>query len=339
MTSPTERLEVLTADALEKIRSAADEPGLEAVEKTVLGRKGDWAQLMRGIGALAPEERGPFGKAVNAAKEQIARLLEERREAFVGERLAQEMGDASFDPSEPAVPVATGHLHPITRVRREVEAIFLSMGFDVVDGPEVETERFNFDLLNIPPAHPARDLQDTFWLENGQVLRTHTSPVQLRAMIARGGKAPVRVIAPGRVFRNEQPDRTHEHTFHQVEGLMVDEGVSVADMKGVLGMFLSRLFGKDVEVRLRPHYFPFVEPGFELDMRPVDRKHGERDEWLEMLGCGMVHPTVLRAGGLDPERVSGFAFGMGLDRVAMMRHGIDDLRWMMSGDLRFLQQF
>jgi phenylalanyl-tRNA synthetase alpha chain len=220
-------------------------------------------------------------------------------------------------------------------VRREVEAIFLGLGFDVADGPEVETEQYNFDLLNIPADHPARDTQDTFWLESGHVLRTHTSPVQLRAMRAGGGRVPVRVIAPGRVFRNEQPDRTHEAIFHQVEGLMVDRGVGVADMKGVLALFLSRLFGGEVEVRLRPHFFPFVEPGFELDMRPS----GGGGAWLEALGCGLVHPDVLRAGGLDPGAVSGFAFGMGLDRVAMLRHGIDDLRWMLSGDLRFLQQF
>jgi phenylalanyl-tRNA synthetase alpha chain len=330
-----ERLAALCERALGLIGSAGSEPALDEIETGVLGRKGELATLMRGIGALPEPERAPFGQAVNAAKGQLEQALAARRSALVASRLGQELSDTRFDPTEPALPATRGHLHPITQVRREIEAIFLGLGFDVVDGPEVETEEFNFDRLNIPAHHPARDMQDTFWLENGQVLRTHTSPVQLRAMLAAQGRTPLRVIAPGRVFRNEQPDATHEHTFHQVEGLMVDEGVSLADMKGVLALALSRLLGQAVEVRLRPHFFPFVEPGVELDMRPA----GSGGAWMEMLGCGMVHPQVLRAGGLDAERVSGWAFGMGLDRIAMARFGIDDLRWMMSGDPRFLQQF
>ena len=330
-----DRLESLASQALASIAAAATPEALAEIERTLLARKSELSQLMRGVGTLPPEQRKQFGQAVGAAKQALEAALAEKRGSFDAAALGAELADARFDPSEPAVPVPVGHLHPITRVRREVEAIFLGLGFDVADGPEVETERYNFDLLNIPADHPARDSQDTFWLETGHVLRTHTSPVQLRAMCAAGGALPVRVIAPGRVFRNEQPDRTHEAIFHQVEGLMIDEGISVADMKGVLALFLSRLFGGDVEVRLRPHFFPFVEPGFELDMRPA----GSDGAWLEALGCGMVHPDVLRAGGLDPGSVSGFAFGMGLDRVAMVRHRIDDLRWMLSGDLRFLEQF
>jgi len=330
-----DRLQALSERALALIAEAGTAQDLSGIETTVLGRKGELATLMRGIGELPPEERSGFGQAVNAAKSAIAAALEERREAFAGVRLEAELSDTRFDPTEPAIRPRAGHSHPITLIRREVEEIFIGLGFDVVDGPEVETEEYNFDRLNIPKHHPARDTQDTFWMESGQVLRTHTSPVQLRAMLAAGGKPPLRVIAPGRVFRNEQPDATHEHTFHQVEGLMVDEGISLADMKGILALMLSRLLGRSVEVRLRPHHFPFVEPGVELDMRPV----GSDGTWLEMLGCGMVHPRVLEAGGMDPSRVSGFAFGMGLDRVAMMRYGIDDLRWMMSGDPRFLQQF
>jgi phenylalanyl-tRNA synthetase alpha chain len=330
-----DRLEELSRRALELIAGAESAQALELVELTVLGRKGELASLMRGIGRLPPEERSAFGRSVNTVKEALDRALTERREAFEARRLQAELTDPHFDPTEPPLRPVRGHLHPLTQVRREIEAIFLGLGFDVVDGPEVESEEYNFDRLNIPAHHPARDIQDTFWLENGQVLRTHTSPVQLRAMLAAEGRTPLRVIAPGRVFRKEQPDATHEHTFHQVEGLMVDEGVSLADMKGIFEMFLSRLLGQAVEVRLRPHYFPFVEPGVELDMRPS----GSGGEWMEMLGCGMVHPHVLRAGGMDPERVSGFAFGMGMDRLAMARFGIDDLRWMMSGDPRFLQQF
>jgi len=336
-TTPRDELERLSREALAAIASASDLATLEQIEKTALARKGPLLSLMRGIKDLPADERAPFGQAVNAAREALEQAVEERRAAFTAERLAAQTADTRFDPTEPARRLERGHLHPITRIRREAEEVFLGLGFSVVDGPEVETEAYNFDHLNIPSHHPARDMQDTMWLDSGHVMRTHTSPVQLRAMQRAKGKPPVRVIAPGRVFRNEQPDATHEHTFHQVEGLMVDEGVSVADMKAVLRLALSRLFGGSVEVRLRPHYFPFVEPGFELDMRPA----GSPDDapWLEILGCGMVHPTVLRAGGMDPEQVSGFAFGMGLDRLAMMRFGIDDVRWMMSGDPRFLQQF
>ena len=330
-----ERLDTLTAEVLTRIRAATGPDELKAIEQTELARKGELLSLMRGIKDLPPDERAPFGQAVNAARASLEAAVEERRAEFTAAQVAAESGDSRFDPTEPAAPLPGGHLHPITRVRRELEAIFLGLGFSVVDGPEAESEEYNFDLLNIPQHHPARDLQDTMWLDSGHVMRTHTSPVQLRAMRRAEGRVPLRVVAPGRVFRNEQPDATHEHTFHQIEGLMVDEGVSVADLKAVLTLVLSRLFGGKVEVRLRPHYFPFVEPGFELDMRPA----GSDAEWLEMLGCGMVHPEVLRGGGMDPERVSGFAFGMGLDRLAMMRYGIEDVRWMMSGDPRFLQQF
>ena len=331
-----DRLAALSTEALARIAAAEDAAALEQVEQTLLGRKGELSTLMRGIGGLPPEERGPFGQAVNATKQALGEALEERRSGFAAVALEAELGDVRFDPTEPAPATARGHLHPITLIRREVEQIFLGLGFDIEDGPEVESEAYNFDMLNIPAHHPARDMQDTFWLESGQVLRTHTSCVQLRAMQKREGQLPIRVIAPGRVFRNESQDATHEHTFHQVEGLMIDRGVSVADMKGVLAMFLSRLFGAAVDIRLRPSYFPFVEPGFELDMRRADDPDGE---WIELMGCGLVHPHVLRAGGVDPDEASGFAFGIGLDRVVMMRYGIDDIRWMMSGDPRFLRQF
>ncbi len=330
-----EKLQSLSDEAMARVDAAQAPEQLEDVEKTLLGRKGELAGLMRGVGDLPEEERAAFGEAVNQVKQELSQAVEARRAVFLDSALEGELSDENFDPTEPPPLRRRGHLHPVTQVRREVEAIFMSLGFDVVDGPEVETEEYNFDMLNIPPHHPARDMQDTFWLENGQVLRTHTSPVQLRAMLQRGGEVPVRVIAPGRVFRNEAADATHEHTFHQIEGLLVDEEVSVADMKAVLLLFLSRLFAEEVEVRLRPSYFPFVEPGFELDMRPA----GSDGEWLEMLGCGMVHPHVLRAGGMDPEKVSGFAFGVGLDRLAMMRYGIDDIRWMMSGSTAFSRQF
>jgi phenylalanyl-tRNA synthetase alpha chain len=226
--------------------------------------------------------------------------------------------------------------------RRRMERIFESMGFSVVDGPEVETEYYNFEALNIPGHHPARDMQDTFWTENGCVLRTHTSPVQVRAM--RRLEPPLRVVAPGRVFRYETPDATHEHTFHQVEGLMIDRGISVAHMKGVMAVLLRELYGREVVIRLRPHYFPFVEPGFEVDFQCVicggkGCSTCKRTGWIEMWGCGMVHPYVLQTNGVDPEEFTGFAFGMGIERLAMMFYGINDIRYSMSGDLRFLSLF
>lgn len=332
-----ERLEELTRLALAAIAGATDTEALRRIEQGTLARKGELLSLMRGIAGLPEADRPGFGQAVNQARQELEAAVQARRESIAAGQAARDAGEGAFDPSEPPIPVARGHLHPLTQVRRRVEAIFLGLGFSVVSGPEVETEEFNFDLLNIPPGHPARDHQDTLWLESGQVMRTHTSPVQLRAMRRAHGVPPVRVIAPGRVFRNEQRDATHEHTFHQVEGLMVDVGLSVADLKGLLSVVLGELFGGTVEVRLRPHHFPFVEPGFELDMRLA--ASGPDAPWLEALGCGVVHPEVLRAGGFDPDRVAGLAFGMGLDRLTMLRHGIDDIRWMMSGDLRFLQQF
>ena len=237
-------------------------------------------------------------------------------------------------------------MHPVLQIRREIEDIFLSMGFRVLDGPELETEYYNFEALNIPDYHPARDMQDTFWADTPPearwVLRTHTSPMQVRAMRTFG--VPIRCIVPGRVYRNETTDATHESTFHQVEGLVVDEGISVAHLKGVMTRFLGGLFGRESTVRLRPHFFPFVEPGFELDFQCAfcggdGCSVCKRTGWIEMLGCGMVHPTVLEAGGADPERYTGFAFGVGIDRLTMMRHGIEDIRHFHAGDLRFFEQF
>jgi phenylalanyl-tRNA synthetase alpha chain len=238
--------------------------------------------------------------------------------------------------------VRPGSLHPITQLQNEIEDLFTSLGFAVLDGPEVETEEHNFDALNIPPTHPARDMQDTFWLSNGHLLRTHTSPVQIRGMRRLG--PPLRMIAPGRVFRNEEVDASHEHTFYQLEGMMVDREVSVANMLYFMKTLLSSIFKRDAAVRLRPGYFPFVEPGFELDISclicdgagcPVCKQSG----WVELMPCGLVHPNVLRMSNIDPEEWGGFAFGLGLTRLAMMRYGIDDIRQLLGGDLRFLTQF
>jgi phenylalanyl-tRNA synthetase alpha chain len=294
------------------------------------------------MGKLTPDERAAVGKALNAAKDSLESAWEARRASFDAEALAKRLDSEWVDLTLPAPGLLPGALHPISQIQHEIEEVFTSMGFAVMDGPEVETEWNNFDALNIPPDHPARDMQDTFWLENGHVLRTHTSPVQVRGMKKLG--APLRMIAPGRVFRNEEVDPSHEHTFYQLEGMMIDRDVSIAHMLYFMKTLLSAVFRRDATVRLRPGYFPFVEPGFELDIQclicsgagcPVCKSSG----WVELLPCGLVHPNVLRFGGIDPEQWNGFAFGLGLTRLVMMRYAIDDIRHLQGGDLRFIRQF
>jgi phenylalanyl-tRNA synthetase alpha chain len=320
--------------------STADE--LEAIRVEVLGRKGKLAEVSKDMGKLSPEQRGVVGKLLNAAKQTLENALTERKNAFEAAALAARLEREWVDLTAPAAGAGLGSLHPLTQIQAEIEDLFVSLGFTVLDGPEVETEFNNFDALNIPPDHPARDMQDTFWLSNGHLLRTHTSPVQVRGMKKLG--PPLRMIAPGRVFRNEEVDASHEHTFYQLEGMMVDKDVSVAHLIYFMKTLLSAIFKRDVTVRLRPGYFPFVEPGFELDIQclicngagcPVCKQSG----WVELLPCGLVHPNVLRLGGIDPEEYSGFAFGLGLTRLVMMRYAIDDIRQLQGGDLRFLTQF
>jgi phenylalanyl-tRNA synthetase alpha chain len=291
---------------------------------------------------LPAEERASIGKRLNAVKQDLEKALDYQKSQFENALLAAKLDAEWVDLTLPAPGVRAGSLHPVTQIQHEIEEVFTSMGFAVLDGPEVETEYNNFDALNIPPDHPARDMQDTFWLEGGNLLRTHTSPVQVRGMKKLG--PPLRMIAPGRVFRNEEVDASHEHTFYQLEGMMVDRDVSVAHLIYFMKTLLSAVFKREVTVRLRPGYFPFVEPGFELDIEclicsgsgcPVCKQSG----WVELLPCGLVHPNVLRMGGIDPEQWGGFAFGLGLTRLVMMRYGIDDIRLLQSGDLRFSKQF
>ncbi|MGD0013970.1 MAG: phenylalanine--tRNA ligase subunit alpha [Bryobacteraceae bacterium] len=330
------------ARARERIRAAARAEELEAVRVEALGRKGTLAQISRQLGQLAPEERARLGKLLNAAKETLEAALAARKAEFEKKALEARLDAEWLDLTLPAPGPRPGSLHPVTQVQMEIEDLFSSLGFAVLDGPEVETEYRNFDALNIPRNHPARDMQDTFWLKDGHLLRTHTSPVQVRGMERLG--PPLRMIAPGRVFRNEEVDPSHEHTFYQLEGMMVDREVSVAHLIYFMKALLGHIFRRDVTVRLRPGYFPFVEPGFELDIQclicggagcPVCKQGG----WVELLPCGLVHPNVLRMSGIDPEEWNGFAFGLGLTRLAMMRYAIDDIRWLQSGDLRFLTQF
>ena len=327
---------------LSRIQTAGTLEELEAARVEALGRKGALTLAGKEMGKLAPEERVRSGKALNAAKQNIESALDAKKRALetaaLNARLEAEWLDLTLPPPGPR----RGHLHPVTQIQRELESLFQSLGFAVLDGPEVETEYHNFDALNIPADHPARDMQDTFWLEGGNLLRTHTSPVQVRGMERLG--PPLRMIAPGRAFRNESVDASHEHTFYQLEGMMIDREVSVAHLIYFMKTLLGAIFHREVTVRLRPGYFPFVEPGFELDVQclicggpgcAVCKQSG----WVELLPCGLVNPNVLRMSGIDPGEWNGFAFGLGLTRLAMMRYGIDDIRQLQGGDLRFLEQF
>lgn len=330
-------------EARERILACQDAETLKDIEREYIGKKGAVAALLAQIPDLAPEQRKAHGQKANALKQAILEAVAERKQSFDAQHLDAARRADDFDPTLPPPRPTRGSLHPITQVTRELEDLFVSMGYEVLDGPEVELDFYNFEALNITRDHPARDSQDTFYCDakGHLVLRTHTSPVQIRAMENR--EPPFRVIAPGRVFRQETTDASHDHTFYQMEGIVVGENISVAHLIGAMKTLLRGIFGRDLDVRLRPGHFPFVEPGFELDARCAFCSEGCRvckgTTWIELLPCGLVHPNVLRAGGIDPERWSGFAFGLGLSRLAMLRHNIDDVRHLQGGDLRFLEQF
>ena len=340
------KLTGLQEQAASALDQAPDAEALEAVRVDILGRKGQLAtlttQIGKSMGKIPPPERASLGKLMNAVKQDLESRYEARKAAFERTALDRRLNAEWLDLTLPAPGTRPGSLHPLTQIQRELEEYFTSLGFAVLDGPEVEDEWHNFDALNIPASHPARDTQDTFFVEGGLLLRTHTSPVQVRAMEKFG--APLRMVAPGRVFRNEEVDASHEHTFYQLEGMMIDKDVSIGHMLYFMKGLLSAIFHRNATVRLRPGFFPFVEPGFELDIKclicdgegcPVCKQSG----WVELLPCGLVHPNVLRSGGIDPEQWNGFAFGLGLTRLVMMRYGIDDIRHLSAGDLRFLRQF
>lgn len=322
----------------EKAHSISDVDTLRGLESSVLGKKGELGALIASIKDCPTDQRGHVGKQINEAKVRVQAIVEQRLAALRSADVAAEAAGAeSFDPTLPGDREPMGSVHPVTAVQWEIERLFERLGFTVEAGPEMESEHNNFDALNIPPTHPAREMWDTFWLENGMVLRTHTSPVQHRAMCKFG--APLRVIAPGRCFRHETVDASHETTFHQVEGLMIDRDISLANLIAMARTLLMEVMQREVEIRVRPGFFPFVEPGIEIDMNcricegvgcPTCKQSG----WVEMLPAGMVHPNVLRAGGIDPDVYSGFAFGLGLTRLAMMKYSIPDIRVLNSGDLR-----
>ncbi len=336
-----DRLNPLREKALSATASAYTPADVEKVRVAYLGRKGELTEILRSIPTLPADEKPVVGKLGNVLKRDLEAAVKNRLHELENTEQERQL-EEFFDTTIPGTGRRCGSMHPIARIQREVEDIATSMGFLVVDGPEAESEHYNFEAVNIPKHHPARDTMDTFWLTDGNLLRTHTSSVQVRAMEKYG--APLKCIVPGRVFRYEVSDASHENTFFQVEGLLIDRDISVANFIAVIKELLSGIFKREVEVRLRPGYFPFVEPGFELDIQcqicggkgcPVCGRSG----WVELVPAGLVHPNVLRAGNVDPDEFSGFAFGLGLDRLVMMRYGIDDIRYFLAGDLRFLEQF
>ena len=347
--TPLNDVETTKSSALLELESA---PGLDEVEQwrvAYLGRSGRLTQILRGLGSLAPEQRRTVGAAANQAKALLEERLSARQLALSEAGLATSVAQASIDVTLPGWPSPRGGLHPITRTIREICGIFTSMGFQIVEGPEVEWDRYNFEMLNIPKHHPARDMWDTMWIdytdENGErpmLLRTHTSPMQARFMETT--EPPVRIVVPGKCYRYEATDATHEWHFYQVEGLAVDKGITLADLKGTLYEFARRFFGEERRVRFRCDYFPFVEPGVDMSI-DCFKCGGEgcricnNTGWIEILGAGMVHPEVLKGVGYDPDVYTGFAFGMGPERIAMLKHGIDDIRHFYANDLRFLRQF
>lgn len=315
--------------ALEQITQAQDIATLEALRVQFLGKKGELTSLLKGLGQLAPEDRPKAGDIINQAKQQVQQALQAHKEALESAALAAQLAAEQIDITLPGRQAQLGGLHPVTKTIQRIEDFFASIGFTVAEGPEVEDDYHNFEALNIPAHHPARAMHDTFYFDAHTLLRTHTSPVQVRSM--ENQQPPMRILCPGRVYRCDS-DMTHSPMFHQVEGLFIDENISFADLKGILHQFLQAFFEQDLRVRFRPSYFPFTEPSIEVD---VDRGDGR---WLEVLGCGMVHPKVLTMSNIDPERFTGFAFGMGVERLAMLRYGVDDLRLFFDNDIKFLSQ-
>lgn len=328
----------MRAKALDAIAAAGDLRKLDEVRVHYLGRKGALTDVLRGLKDATPEERPKVGQAANDIKEALAAAVEERQAALEQAALAARAESDRVDLTLPGRTPPKGHIHPIEQTLDRMLAVFRELGFQVATGPDIETEYYNFDALNTPADHPARDMHDTFFVKPGVVLRTHTSPVQIRVM--ERTEPPVAVVIPGRVYRVDS-DATHSPMFVQLEGLLVDRDVTFADLKGTLQRFVERFFGEGAETRFRPHFFPFTEPSAEMDVKwtAKDRDGNEKSSWLELLGCGMVHPKVLKAVGYDPEVYTGYAFGMGVDRLAMVRHGIGAIGHLYENDLRFLEQF
>jgi len=337
-----ENLAQIAEEMRKELESADALPSLENLRVKVLGKKGSLTALLRGMSQLSPEDRPKAGQIINEAREKLTGLLDEKQAELAQREKEARLALETIDVTEPRDLPPTGCEHPMNLVLREVLDCFTSMGFSVVEGPEVELDLYNFELLNVPKNHPARDAQDTFYIDDNVVLRSQTSPVQARTMLKQ--KPPIRIVCPGRVFRADEMDATHSPVFHQIEGLVIDKDVTMADLKGTLDAFAKRLYGKDIDVRFRPSFFPFTEPSAEVDLTCVNC-HGKGCRickgtgWIEVLGSGMVNPKVLEMCGIDSSVYSGFAFGIGLERITMLRYGIKDLRLLYEGDLRFLKQF
>jgi len=321
--------------ALAEIEASTELRGLDDLRVQYLGKKGEITAQLKTLGSMEPDQRKTFGQAVNAARDALNLAISSRRETLEASALEQKLLSERVDVTLPGRAEERGGLHPVTRVMERAVGIFSKMGFEVATGPEVEDDHYNFESLNFPPHHPARAMHDTFYFGDGRLLRTHTSPVQIRVM--QRSEPPFRIIAPGKVFRSDS-DQTHTPMFHQIEGLLVGEGVSMADLKGVLHTFVNTFFERSLTMRFRPSYFPFTEPSAEVDIG-WDKDDGSEPGWLEILGCGMVHPNVLRSCDVDPEKYTGYAFGMGIERLAMLRYGVTDLRQFFENDLEFLRQF
>lgn len=337
-----EKLEAIKAAAVNAVKNAADEKQIEELRVAYLGKKGELTAILKQMGGLSPEERPKMGQLVNEAKSYVEGLVSKKREEIKQKATELKLKAETIDITMPAKKRETGKLHPLNTVLDDMIDIFQSMGFDVLDGPEVETDHYNFECLNVPADHPARDMQDTFYLGENLILRTQTSAAQIRTMETR--KPPIRIICPGRVFRADEVDATHSPVFHQIEGLVVDKGITMCDLKGVLEQFAREIYGPDTKVKFRPSFFPFTEPSVEVDVTCSECggkgcRVCKGSGWIEILGAGMVHPNVLRMCGIDPEVYSGFAFGIGLDRLTTTRYKISDIRLLFENDKRFLEQF
>ena len=339
-----ERLQALRAEALEKLQQVKDAGHLNDLRVKFLGKKGELTEVLRGMGGLSAEERPLIGQVANEVRGAIETFIEEKQAAFLREETERRLQEETIDVTLPGRPMTVGAVHPLNKVIEQIEDIFIGMGYTVAEGPEVEQDYYNFEALNLPKGHPARDMQDTFYITEETLLRTHTSTVQARVMNKNEGKGPVKIICPGKVYRRDDDDATHSHQFMQIEGLVVDENIRMSDLKGTLEVFVKKMFGADREIRLRPSFFPFTEPSVEVDVSCA--KCGgkgcnvcKQTGWIEILGAGMVHPNVLEMAGYDSTKYRGFAFGIGVERIAMLKHGVDDIRHFYTNDVRFLDQF
>jgi phenylalanyl-tRNA synthetase alpha chain len=339
-----EKLEALKVEALAKLQEVTDPQVLNDLRVKYLGKKGELTEVLRGMGGLSAEERPVIGQVANLVRSAIEEIIGAKQEAFQQQETLGRLQAEKVDVTLPGRSLPQGGIHPLNRVVQEIEDIFIGMGYKVAEGPEVETDYYNFEALNLPKNHPARDMQDSFYLTDDLLMRTQTSPVQIRTMQAMNGEVPVKIICPGKVYRRDDDDATHSFQFHQIEGLVIGSKIRMSDLKGTLNQFVKEMFGPATGIRLRPSFFPFTEPSVEVDVSCF--KCGgdgcrlcKQSGWLEILGAGMVHPNVLRMGGYDPEKYSGFAFGMGVERIAMLKYGIDDIRYFYTNDMGFVKQF